>query len=140
MKRTRNQLLSVTLMALLFAVLISIPVSAKSKTTCWITGISKMADGQMQMYYKGDSIQIKGKARKSASEETVYDAPLKKYSRAFKIADNCSVILQEAENDQTVPYEEWLKNQALENGDEISFISAKIRVKNNKIIKIYFSA
>lgn len=127
------------LLCCMIASLSALPAHAAAKNY-WLTGVSKPAGGKLRMYYKEDAISIKGSSRRASSEANVYDAKEKKRSCSLKVSGKCKVILVEAENVQTLSYQDWAKNQDYQNGSEISFISATLKIKNNKIVKIYFSA
>ena len=45
----------------------------------------------MNMYYKGNTIVLKGKIKKSASQEKVYDAAEKNYAIAVQMVKGISV-------------------------------------------------
>lgn len=119
---------------------ISMQVQADAKTVYWLSGVSKAADGHTRMYYKGNTIVLKGKARKSASRDKVYDAAEKKCSYSLRVAGNCKVIFIEAENKETVPYKTWAKGNGYKNGDEFLYICVTLKVEDKKITKIYFSS
>lgn len=119
---------------------VSMPQKADAKNTYWLSGISKDAGGNMKMYYKGNAISIKGKARKAATQKKVYDAAEKQYSLSLKVAPNCKVIFVEAENVQTIPYKNWAKNNGYQTGDTVPYIEATLKVVGKKIVKISFSA
>lgn len=141
MKKAAKQFMVLAVIAGIMVSTFAMTVRAGSKSSYWLTGISKAADGNLQMYYKSDTvIQLKGKARKAGARNKVYDAKEKKYSAALKVADSCKVILQEAENEQVMPYDEWTESREYKKGSEITFISATVKVRNHKIVRIYFSA
>lgn len=64
---------------------------AGAKNAYWLSGVSKAAGGQMNMYYKGNTIVLKGKIKKSASWEKVYDAAEKNYAIAVQMVKGISV-------------------------------------------------
>lgn len=114
---------------------------AKEKNVYWLTGVSKPADGQLEMYFQKDSLLLKGKAKKSASEKNLYNAKSKKINETLKIADNCKISFVEAEETATSSYKDWLKVSCeYKEGDPMSFICVVLKVKNHKIVKIIFSA
>lgn len=129
----------VTVYSLFFGVF-AISGQAGAKNAYWLSGVSKAAGGQMNMYYKGNTIVLKGKIKKSASWEKVYDAAEKKCSYSLKIADNCKVTLVEAENNQTMAYKKWAKGNGYKKGDKVNCIEATFKVEGKKIVRIYFSA
>lgn len=114
---------------------------AKPKNSYWLTGISKPADGHLEMYFQKDAILLKGKAKKSASEKNLYKAKPKKIQETLKIADNCKISFIEADETATSSYKDWLKVSCeYKEGDSMSFISVTLKVKDKKITKIIFSA
>lgn len=115
-------------------------VQAASKNKYWLQGVSPMAGGHMRMYYGEGTITLKGSIRKAKTEKNVYSANEKERTARLKVAKNCEVITVEEPESKKTPYKEWIKNRSYEKGDEISFISATILVKNKKIKRIYFSA
>lgn len=140
MKKIVRQLV---LAAAMFSMILGLftPVQAKEKNSYWLTGVSKDAGGQLRMYYQKDAVLLKGKARKSASEKNLYDAELKKIRQKLKIADTCKICFIEADNNTTTSYQDWLKTSCeYQEGDDMSFISVSIKVKNKKIVKFIFSA
>lgn len=133
----------IVLAAIIFSITIGVPtqVQAKEKNSYWLTGVSKEADGQLQMYYQKDSILLKGKAKKSESKDQLEDTKLKKIQDTLKVANTCKVVFIEADETTTCAYQDWVKDSRdYKEGDRISFISASIKVKNKKIVKIIFSA
>ncbi len=139
MKKFAKQLLLAAMVCSL-ALGLATQVQAKS-SSYWITGISKGAGGQLQMYYQDGSILLKGKAKKSATQSTLQNTKPKKIQKAFKVADNCKIVFVEAEETATSAYKDWLKVSCeYKEGDEMSFISVDIKVKDKKIVKIIFSA
>ena len=140
MKKIAKQFVAAVVMFSLILVLFT-QIQAKEKNSYWITGVSKDAGGQLRMYYQKDAVLLKGKAGKSVSEKNLYDAKLKKISKTLKIADTCKISFIEAENNITVSYQDWLKTSCeYQEGDEMSFISISIKVKNKKIVKFIYSA
>lgn len=140
MKNMKKKILSVVMVFSLLAGVLSMPVQAGAKDTYWLMGISKAAGGYMKMYYKGNKIALKGKVRKADSQDKLYDAKDKKASYNLKVADNCKVTLVEAENNQTMTYKKWAKNNGYKKGDPVSCIEADIKVEGKKITRIYFGA
>lgn len=119
---------------------VSVPSRAAAKNSYWLYGVSKAAGGNMKMYYEGNSISIKGKVRKAASEKKVYDAAEKNRSYSLKVAANCKVVLVEADNVQTTAYKKWAKENGYQKGDMILFLGGTLEVTGKKIVKIIFSA
>ncbi len=111
----------------------------KTKDTYWLSGVSKAAGGHMNMYYKGNTIIIKGKVRKAASKNKVFDAAEKKGIYILKVAKSCKVTYVEAKNNQTMTYKKWAKNNGYKKGDKVNCIEATFKVEGNKIMRIYFS-
>lgn len=140
MKNFVKKLLILVTVSSLVVGAFAIPVKADAKNTYWLSGVSKAAGGHMNMYYKGNTIVLKGKFRKSASRNKIYDVAEKKYSYSLKVADNCKVTFVEAENNETITYKKWAKNSGYKNGDKISCIEATLKVEGKKIVKIFFSA
>lgn len=126
--------------ASLFVGVFAISTKTNAKNTYWLSGVSKAAGGKMKMYYKGNTIVLKGKVRKSVSRSKIYDVSEKKCSCSLKVAKNCKVILVEADNNQTMTYKKWAKNLGYKNGDEVTCIEATLKVEGKKIVRIYFSA
>lgn len=94
----------------------------------------------MRIYYKEDKVSLKGKIRKSFSQNNLYDTDEKDRSCTLKVAAGCKVLELEADRSQTISFDEWVQKRGYAIGDEISFISATVKVKNKKIVRIYFSA
>lgn len=140
MKNAAKKMMVMVVVFSLLAGVLSIPKQAEAKDTYWLMGISKAAGGYMKMYYKGNKIELKGKVRKSNSKNKLYDAADKKCSYTLKVADNCKVTLVEAENNQTMSYKKWAKNNGYKKGDAVSCIEANFKVEGKKITKILFSA
>lgn len=93
------------------------------------------------MLYQEGSILLKGKAKKSVSKNHLNDAKLKKIQETLKVADTCKIFFVEAEETSTSAYKDWVKvSCSYKEGDRMSFIATEIKVKNNKIVKIIFSA
>lgn len=133
--------------AILVSMAVSYTVSAQAAVTgkYWLAGVSKKAGGQMRMYYGENhagtvTITLKGKMKKSKSQNTVYGAKEKKRSLTLKVADNCKVVFIESTEPETVDFKEWAQWHAYENGGEISFIASEVLVKDKKISRICFSA
>ena len=140
MKYFVKKLMLLVMISSLFVGVFAISVKTDAKNTYWLSGVSKAADGSMRMYYKGNTIVLKGKVRKSVSRNKIYDVPEKKCSYSLKVASNCKVIYVEAENNQTMTYKKWAKNNGYKNGDEVTCIEATLKVEGKKIVRIYFSA
>lgn len=111
-----------------------------AKNSSWLYGVSVKSGGNMDMYYNGNKITLKGKARKASSEKKVYDADEKKCKYTLKIAGNCKVVLEEAENVQILKFKKWLADAGYKKGDKITFISAVLKMEDGKVTKIIFSA
>lgn len=141
MKQITKQLTALAVVCIMIFYAFAVPVQADAKNTYWLSGISKMADGSMRMYYKNkNTIVIKGKQKKASTQSRLEDAAEKKGTYSLKAAANCKVIQIEAEKNEVFDYAEWVENMEFQNGDEIPFICASCKVKNKKIVKIYFSA
>lgn len=131
------------LTAMIFSITMGLftPLQAKGKNNYWLTGISKDAGGQLQMLYQKDSILLKGKAKKSVSKNHLNDVKSKKIQKTLKVADTCKISFVEAEETSPSDYKDWVKvSCSYKEGDCMSFIAVEIKVKNNKIVKIIFSA
>ena len=140
MKYFVKKLMLLVMISSLFVGVCAISVKTDAKNMYWLSGVSKAADGSMRMYYKGNTIVLKGKVRKSVSRNKIYDVPEKKCSYLLKVASNCKVTYVEAENNQTMTYKKWAKNNGYKNGDEVTCIEATLKVEGKKIVRIYFSA
>ena len=140
MKYFVKKLMLLVMISSLFVGVFAISAKTDAKNTYWLSGVSKAADGSMRMYYKGNTIVLKGKVRKSVSRNKIYDVPEKKCSYSLKVASNCKVTYVEAENNQTMTYKKWAKNNGYKNGDEVTCIEATLKVEGKKIVRIYFSA
>ena len=135
----KKLLIMVTVFGLLIGSM-SIPVKADAKNSYWLSGVSKVAGGNMKMYYKGNTISITGKVKKAASQEKVYDAAEKKCSYSLKVAPKCKVVLVEAGNVQIITYKKWAKENGYQPGDAVRCIEGTLNVKGKKIVRIQFSA
>lgn len=66
----------------------------------------------------------------------------KKIKDNLKIADTCKITFVGENETVTGSYKDWITNGGggdYKEGDEMSFITVTIKVKNNKIVKIIFS-
>lgn len=124
-----------TTLSLLAATLV-LPIQASAKNTYWLAGISKGAGGNMRMFCTENTITVKGKIKKSASPKKLDDVAEKKLSYKLKVAKNCTVHFFEAENEEIITYKQWAKKES----KEVGFISSVLKVKNNKVVRIGFSA
>lgn len=140
MKYLEKKAITAAIVCSLLIGVLSISVCSDAKSTYWLSGVSELADGHMKMYYKGSTITLKGKIKKSASRKNVYDATEKKYSCSLKVANNCKVTLVEADNNQTMTYKKWAKGNNYKKGAKVSFIEATFKIDGGKITRIYFSA
>ena len=140
MRHMVKKIVMVMMVFSLLAGVLSMPIRSEAKSTYWLVGVSRPAGGNLRMYYKGNTIILKGKAKKSASRDTVYDAAEKKCSCTLKAAGNCKVTFVEADNNRTVTYKKWAKDMGYKKGAEVSFIEATFKVSGGKITRIYFSA
>lgn len=142
-KKMKKPLKNIIAAAIVFCMMVNVlavSVLADTKSSYWLTGISKAAGGQMKMYYKEDTLVLKGKFKRSSSRDKLQDAEEKKRSYSLKIADNCKVTFTEADNVQTISCKEWIESRGYKKGDEVSFISVELKIKNKKITRINFSA
>ncbi len=110
----------------------AMPAKTYAKESYYFYGVSEAGDDSMEMYFNENKITLDGSFRKSPSKKKVYDADEKKRTVNLKIAKNCKIINDEAGNLQTI--------NGYKSGDEITFISAFIKVVNKKIASITFSA
>lgn len=140
MKNTGRKLIVAFIIMSLVMGALAVPAQLEAKSQYWLMGVSKAAGGNMKMYYKGNTIWLKGKLRKSTSRIKLFDVAEKKCTYKLKVAGNCKVTLVEAENNQTMSYKKWVKNNGLKKGDEVSCIEADFKVVGKKITRIYFSA
>ncbi len=118
----------------------AMPAKTYAKESYYFYGVSEAGDGSMEMYFNENKITLDGSFRKSPSKKKVYDADEKKRTVNLKIAKNCKIINDEAGNLQTIQFKKWVKDNGYKSGDEITFISAFIKVVNKKIASITFSA
>lgn len=111
-----------------------------AKSSYWLYGVSVKAGGRADMYYNGNKITLKGGIRKSASQNKLYDTEEKKGKYTLKVASKCKVVMDEAENIQTVQFKQWADDAGYKKGDKVFFISADLKVEGKKVTKIIFSA
>ncbi len=140
MKKITKKSVALLLTFALLSGALSLPARAETKNSYWLAGLSRAAGGRMRMYYKGNTIVLKGKVRRSTSRNKLYNVPEKKSSYTLKVAGSCKVTLVEAENNQTMTYKKWAKNNKYKKGAEVSCIEASFKVEGGKIKKIFFSA
>lgn len=140
MKNIMKKTTAVLMTFALLASVLSIPGRAEAKSSFWLSGVSRVAGGNMRMYYKGNTIVLKGKIRRSAARNKLANAPEKKCSYTLKVAGSCKVTLIEAQNNQTTTYKKWAKDKKWKKGTEVSCIAASFQVEGGKIKRIFFSA
>lgn len=110
----------------------------EEKNSYWLTGVSD--DNQLQMYYRKDAIELKGKVKKSAYRDQLGNANLQKIQDTLEIAGNCTITFVDENETITSAYKEWVRISCeYEEGDEMSFIFVSVKVQDHKIVKIVFS-
>lgn len=110
----------------------------EEKNSYWLTGVSD--DNQLQMYYRKDAIELKGKVKKSAYRDQLGNANLQKIQDTLEIAGNCTITFVDENETATSAYKDWVRISCeYEDGDEMWFISVSVKVQDHKIVKIVFS-
>ncbi len=140
MKTYKKNLIIIAVIFSLLAGITAGTAQAYAKSSYWLYGVSVKAGGRADMYYNGNKITLKGKIRKSASQKKLYDTEEKKGKYTLKVASNCKVVLEEAENIQTIQFKQWAADAGYKKGDKVTFISAAVKVEGKKVTKIIFSA
>ena len=138
MKKIAKRMLTVVMMCALLCSSIAIATRAEAKSTYWISGLSKNAGGHSEMYFKGKKIVITGKLKVGKNVETLWYQKEKKATYTLSVADNCKVSHIEADNVDIIKFSVWKKN--LKNCKRIPYIQADLKVVNNKLVRISFSA
>lgn len=141
MKHLMKQITAAVIICIVICSVLALPVQAGTKNTYWMSGVSRAAEGSTELKLKNkNTIIFSGNIRKYSGRNAADDAEEIEGSYSLKVAGRCKVVLVEADNNQTWSYSKWLREFGYKKGDEISYISTEIKVKNNKIIRIYFSA
>lgn len=110
---------------------------AEEKNSYWLTGFSD--DNQLQMYYRKDAIELKGKVRNSVYKELWGDAKPQKIQDTLEIAGDCTITFIDENEIATSAYKDWVRISCeYEDGDEMWFISVSVKVQDHKIVKIVF--
>lgn len=140
MKTSRKSLIIIAVIFSLLAGITASTAQTYAKSSYWLYGVSAGAGGGADIYYNGNKITLKGKTRKSASMKKLYDAEEKKGKYTLKVASNCKVVMEEADNTQTSGFKQWVSDRGYKKGDKVAFISATIKVEGKKVTRIIFSA
>lgn len=140
MRISKKGIIALAVVLSIMAGIAAMPVYSYARGGYWLNGISKEAGGGMALHYKEGRFILKGRIKKASSEKEVYKVKDKKSQYKLKIADNCRIILDEADNEQIVSFKNWIKDNEYKDGDKISFISATFKVENKKVTRICFSA
>lgn len=140
MRTSKKKIIALAVVLSILAGITVMPAYSYAKGSYWLNGISKEAGGGMSLHYKGGKFILKGRIRKASSEKEVYNVKDKKGQYKLKIADNCRIINNEADNEQVISFKNWVKDNEYKDGDKISFISATFKVENKKVTRICFSA
>ena len=117
-----------------------VSTNAEAKSKYWLEGVSKPAGGTMTMYYKGNTVLLKGKINIADIKTRKATAILEKSSHTFQIAKKCKVFFYEADKVTSSPYKKWIKTCGYKKNDKISFVSVSLRVEGKKITRIEFSS
>ena len=96
------------------------------------------------IYRNSSVITVKGDWNKGKSLEKAYKAQEKhQYTRVnkrYKVSRNCKVVEVLPPKNQNHSWNKWRKTRRYKKNRTIRFIECALKVRNGKIVKIYFSA
>lgn len=94
--------------------------------------------GSSKMYYKGNSIQVKGEVYKCDVWEDLLEGKEiveKNCNYKFKVAKKCKVRVNDNDGDRKISYKKWGKRY--KKGDKISCQGFGVRIEGNKVKEIF---